>query len=93
MNKTILGSTVLVTGAGGSIGSALTKTIVGYAPRLLVLLDRSEHNLYQIETDLAMSRIAVPNASVLGDICNAELISETLARTVDGKKSDCSNSK
>jgi FlaA1/EpsC-like NDP-sugar epimerase len=80
MNKTILGSTVLVTGAGGSIGSALTKTIVGYAPQLLVLLDRSEHNLYQIETDLAMSRIAVPNASVLGDICNEELISETLKR-------------
>jgi FlaA1/EpsC-like NDP-sugar epimerase len=80
MNKTILGSTVLVTGAGGSIGSALTKTIVGYAPQLLVLLDRSEHNLYQIETDLAMSRIAVPNASVLGDICNEELISETLER-------------
>jgi FlaA1/EpsC-like NDP-sugar epimerase len=80
MNKTILGSTVLVTGAGGSIGSALTKTIVGYAPQLLVLLDRSEHNLYQIETDLAMNRIAVPNASVLGDICNEELISETLER-------------
>src|SRR5580700_10977710 len=80
MNKTILGSTVLVTGAGGSIGSALTKTIVGYAPQLLVLLDRSEHNLYQIETDLALSRIAVPNASVLGDICNEELISETLER-------------
>jgi len=80
MNKAILGNTVLVTGAGGSIGSALTKTIVGYAPQLLVLLDRSEHNLYQIETDLAMGRVTVPNASVLGDICNEELVSETLER-------------
>lgn len=80
MNKTILGSIVLVTGAGGSIGSALTKTIVGHAPQLLVLLDHSEHNLYQIETDLSMNRVSVPNASVLGDICNEELISETLER-------------
>ena len=80
MNRTIPGTTVLVTGAGGSIGSALTKTIAGYAPRLLVLFDRSEHNLYQIETDLRVNRVSVQNASVLGDICNEELISETLAR-------------
>ena len=80
MNKTIPGSTVLVTGAGGSIGSALTKAIAGYAPQLLVLLDHSEHNLYQIETDLGMNPVSVRNASVLGDICNEEVISETLER-------------
>ena len=80
MNKTILGSRVLVTGAGGSIGSALTKTIAGYAPQLLVLLDRSEHNLYEIETDLSMNRVSVPHASVLGDVCNEKWISETLER-------------
>jgi FlaA1/EpsC-like NDP-sugar epimerase len=38
MNKAILGSTVLVTGAGGSIGSALAKTIVGYAAQFLKIV-------------------------------------------------------
>jgi FlaA1/EpsC-like NDP-sugar epimerase len=78
MNKMISGSTVLVTGAGGSIGSALAKAIVEYAPQLLILLDQGEHNLYQIETDLRTNRVSVPIVSVLGDICNEELISEIL---------------
>jgi FlaA1/EpsC-like NDP-sugar epimerase len=78
MNKTIPGSTVLVTGAGGSIGSALAKTIVGYAPQLLILVDHSEHNLYQIETDLTLNRDSVPLASVVGDICNEGCVSEIL---------------
>jgi FlaA1/EpsC-like NDP-sugar epimerase len=80
MNKMISGSTVLVTGAGGSIGSALTKAIVGYAPELLILLDQGEHNLYQIETDLRTNRVSMPIVSVLGDISDEELISEILER-------------
>jgi len=76
----ISGSTVLVTGAGGSIGSALTKAVLEYAPQLLILIDQGEQNLYQIETDLRMNRVCVPIVSVLGDICDEELISEILDR-------------
>jgi FlaA1/EpsC-like NDP-sugar epimerase len=79
MNK-IPGSTVLVTGAGGSIGSALAKTIVGCAPHLLILLDHSEHNLYQIEADLPLGRDSVPFVSVMGDIGDEGLLSEILGR-------------
>jgi len=78
MNKTIRGSTVLVTGAGGSIGSALSKTIISYGPQLLILLDHSEQNLYEIETDLASNQKGVPVFSVVGDICNEGLISAIL---------------
>jgi FlaA1/EpsC-like NDP-sugar epimerase len=80
MNKATPGNTVLVTGAGGSIGSALAKTIAGCAPRLLVLLDHSEHKLYRIETDLTLRESSVPVVSVLGDICNEQLILEVLER-------------
>lgn len=78
MNKTIPASTVLVTGAGGSIGSALSKTIISYGPQLLILLDHSEQNLYQIETDLASHQKGIPVISVVGDICNKGLISAIL---------------
>jgi FlaA1/EpsC-like NDP-sugar epimerase len=78
--KTISGSTVLVTGAGGSIGSALTRRIAAHSPQLLLLLDHSEQNLYQIESDLTLNCDTVPLVSVLGDICNEALLSEIFER-------------
>jgi FlaA1/EpsC-like NDP-sugar epimerase len=80
MNKATPGNTVLVTGAGGSIGSALTRKIVAHSPQLLVLLDHSEQNLYQVESDLTLKSDVVPLASVLGDICNEALLSEIFER-------------
>src|SRR4029077_9080091 len=72
------GKSVLITGAGGWIGSALSKAISGSAPRLLVLLDHSEHDLYETYCDLAEARAAhvVP---VLGDIGNQRQLSDLFA--------------
>ena len=69
------GKTVLVTGAGGSIGSALVHAIAEQSPELLILVDHSEQNLYEIETALSSGFAAVPFLAVLGDAGDRQLLS------------------
>ena len=52
MRKNITGKVVMVTGAGGSVGSELCRQILPLSPKALVLFDISEAAMYQIESDL-----------------------------------------
>lgn len=65
---------VMVTGAGGSIGSELCRQIILCQPRELILLDVSEHNLYQINKELtekiSEAGFAFPVVSLLGTVQN-----------------------
>lgn len=67
----IEGKTVLVTGAGGSIGSALCKRIAGMSPRLLVLFELNEYALYRIDQDIDCARVAA-----LGDVKDGQRLAE-----------------
>jgi FlaA1/EpsC-like NDP-sugar epimerase len=78
-DKIISGRTILLTGAGGSIGSALTKAVMRLGPRRLILLDNSERNLNEIDSEvIGIDRDS--HTSVLGDICDAKLLSEIFHR-------------
>ena len=55
LREFVAGKTALVTGAGGSIGSELARQVFDLDPARLVLLDRSEGSLYDIERELALS--------------------------------------
>jgi len=63
----LAGKTVLVTGAGGSIGSELCRQIIRFAPRTLVFLEQSEFALYSIEQEFA----GRPVMCVIGDVKDA----------------------
>jgi FlaA1/EpsC-like NDP-sugar epimerase len=66
--------TILVTGAGGSIVSALVHAVAAESPRLLILLDHSEQNLYEIETALSSTGSAPPFLAILGDAGDRQLL-------------------
>ena len=68
---------VLVTGAGGSIGSELCRQVLQYKPTRLLLLDHGEFNLYSIEKELLTSSLkpACDMHALLGDIRDKERMS------------------
>jgi FlaA1/EpsC-like NDP-sugar epimerase len=73
------GKCILITGAGGFIGSALSAALAEAVPRLLVLLDNSEHNLHELSMRLRELKSA-PHEALLGDVCDAALLAEMFER-------------
>src|SRR6185369_8502925 len=66
------GKTVMVTGAGGSIGSELCRQVARYGPARLVLYELSEFNLYRIEQELSERHPHLPLVRLIGDVKNLE---------------------
>jgi FlaA1/EpsC-like NDP-sugar epimerase len=70
--------TVLVTGAGGSIGSELCRQIARYEPGMVVLLERNEFALYRISEEFGDAFPGVPTASVIADVRNEQRLEQVL---------------
>ena len=70
------GTNVLITGAGGYIGSALAKAIATSNPQLLILIDHTEENLYRIHNQLEACFPATTHVPILGDIGDSTLLNE-----------------
>jgi FlaA1/EpsC-like NDP-sugar epimerase len=72
--------TILVSGGGGSIGSELCRQLARLRPQQLVILERSEYNLYSIELELRREYPDLPLAAVLGDVGDASAVEQLLRR-------------
>ena len=74
---------VMVTGAGGSIGSELCRQILGNSPKTLLLFEHSEFNLYSIHSELSRrikrESLAVQLIPILGSIRNPERLEEVMS--------------
>jgi FlaA1/EpsC-like NDP-sugar epimerase len=76
--RCVRGKTVLVTGAGGSIGSELCRQIAALGPARLHLLDHSEFALYTIRQELAGRFPELALEAHLGSVCNPGLVERIL---------------
>lgn len=65
---------ILVTGAGGTIGSELVRQICKYKPSRLILLEISEFNLYTIDSELRNINPDIKIISLIGDVRNSSFI-------------------
>ena len=72
------GRTVLVTGAGGSIGSELCRQIARFSPGRLVLFEMSEYALYQIEEEFREICPQLETVCVVGDVRNRARLDQVL---------------
>ena len=72
----LTGKTVLVTGAGGSIGSELCRQIAKFAPGSLVLFELNELALYNIEQEFHRDFPNIPMAFMIGDVKNQSRLTQ-----------------
>ena len=68
MAAMIAGKRVMVTGAGGSIGSELCRQLAGFSPAEILLLDSSEFALWQIDLEIREMAPALPRRAVVADV-------------------------
>lgn len=71
---------ILVTGAGGSIGSALCQQIVLFSPKELMFYDHNENNVYFLEVEFKTKYPQVKFTTVIGDIKDIGLLKHTFSR-------------
>jgi FlaA1/EpsC-like NDP-sugar epimerase len=85
LRSEVEGKSIVITGAGGSIGSELAETILRLDPRQLLLLELSEHALYSVSMRLAEVAGHLSDAPeilpVIGSVCDARLLDHLFSRS------------
>ena len=75
LGKTIKNNIILITGGGGSIGSEIFRQVIKLDPKLVILLDNCEFNLYKINEEInKIDNSKIKVIPVLGDVINTNLL-------------------
>ena len=81
MELAVKNKTILITGAGGSIGSELCKQAIKFQPKKIILLEISEVNLYKINEELSnFKRSDFSLIPILGSSCNLRLVNSLISK-------------
>jgi FlaA1/EpsC-like NDP-sugar epimerase len=78
LHSLLTGKVILVTGAGGSIGSELCRQIAAFQPSMMVLFEMNEFAMYKVDEQLRELFPEIPVASVVGDIKNARRVNQVM---------------
>jgi FlaA1/EpsC-like NDP-sugar epimerase len=81
LTRLLRGARVLITGAGGSIGSEIARLCASFEPAQLVLVDRSENALFEIDRSLGRSRSKVSRSAILHDVVDERATARLVAQT------------
>lgn len=68
----LAGRTIMVTGAGGSIGAELVRQIARYRPGKILLVERYEFGLFEIDREIQTSEFPIARVPLIADICDRE---------------------
>jgi FlaA1/EpsC-like NDP-sugar epimerase len=79
ISKKLKDNTVLITGAAGSIGSELSRQIMGFKPNKIIILDQAETPLHYLSTELEKLNSEVTIITQIGDIRNKTTLKEVFA--------------
>ncbi|MEE9357274.1 MAG: nucleoside-diphosphate sugar epimerase/dehydratase [Sedimenticolaceae bacterium] len=79
LHTNIKGKAVMVTGAGGSIGSELCRQIVKLKPAVLILFEQCEYALYSIDKELAWHNIGLEIIAILGSVQDSERLAQVVS--------------
>ena len=79
LHQLLTSQVVMITGAGGSIGSELCRQIARFAPAKLVLFEQSELALYAMEQELPQRFPSLRIAPVIGDVKNAAWVNQVMS--------------
>ncbi|MBD3348739.1 MAG: NAD-dependent epimerase/dehydratase family protein [Candidatus Eisenbacteria bacterium] len=80
MTDYVRGRSVLVTGAGGSIGSELVRQVASFRPGLIVLMGRGENSVYEIDLEISMSHPDVERVALVGSVTNPTTLESAFRR-------------
>ena len=75
------GKTVMVTGAGGSIGSELVRQIAKMKPKKIILLGKGENSIYKIDEELSVEFPDVKKERIIGDVSDEVWMEDVFRRT------------
>jgi FlaA1/EpsC-like NDP-sugar epimerase len=78
LHDLLTGQVVMVTGAGGSIGSELCRQIAAFQPAMLVLFEQSEFAMYKVDELLREQFPEIPVISAIGDVKSVKRVNQVM---------------